>query len=162
MATRAQEGADGYSLSGSVWITNSPIADVFVVWAKDDSGQIRASCWRRAEGLERPGDPTARWGCAPASPPGEMVMDKCSAGGQPFPEVRGLKGPFTCEQCRYGIAWGALGQRRIATPGAASAVLDRKRFGRPRAKMNQLLQKKLADMLSGITLGLQGCHLGRT
>jgi glutaryl-CoA dehydrogenase len=145
-----------------MWITNSPIADVFVVWAKDDEGAIRGfvleNGWKGLSAPEIHGKVGLR-----ASVTGEIVMDGvfCPAENA-FPEVRGLKGPFTClNSARYGIAWGALGAAEDCFHRARQYVLDRKQFGRSLAA-NQLVQKKLADMLTDISLGLQGClRLGR-
>jgi glutaryl-CoA dehydrogenase len=163
MATRARAVPGGYSLSGAkMWITNSPVADVFVVWAKDDSGAIRGFVLEKGwKGLSAPaihGKVGLR-----ASITGEIVMDEVFCPEEnAFPEVRGLKGPFTClNSARYGIAWGALGAAEDCFHRARQYVLDRKQFGRPLAA-NQLVQKKLADMLTEITIGLQGClRLGR-
>ena len=163
MVTRARKVAGGYSLSGSkMWITNSPIADVMVVWAKDDEGAIRGFVLEKgAKGLSTPkieGKVGLR-----ASITGEIVMDEVFCPEEnAFPEVRGLKGPFTClNSARYGIAWGALGAAEDCFERARQYTLDRKQFGKPLAA-NQLVQKKLADMLSEIALGLQGClRLGR-
>ncbi len=163
MITRAKKVPGGYSLSGAkMWITNSPIADVFVVWAKDDEGEIRGFVLDKgAKGLSAPaihGKVGLR-----ASITGEIVMDEVFCPEEnAFPEVRGLKGPFTClNSARFGIAWGALGAAEDCYQRARQYVLDRKQFGRPLAA-NQLVQKKLADMLTEITLGLQGClRLGR-
>ena len=145
-----------------MWITNSPIADVFVVWAKDDGDQIRGFILDKgAKGLSAPAI-HSKIGLR-ASITGEVVMDEVFCPEEnAFPEVRGLKGPFTClNSARYGIAWGALGAAEDCMHRARQYVLDRKQFGRPLAA-NQLVQKKLADMLSEITLGLQGClRLGR-
>ena len=163
MVTRAKKVAGGFSLSGSkMWISNSPIADVFVVWAKDDEGAIRGFVLDKgSKGLSAPaihGKVGLR-----ASITGEIVMDGVFCPEEnAFPEVRGLKGPFTClNSARYGIAWGALGAAEDCWHRARQYVLDRKQFGRPLAA-NQLIQKKLADMQTEITLGLQGClRLGR-
>jgi glutaryl-CoA dehydrogenase len=163
MVTRAKKVAGGYSLSGSkMWISNSPIADVFVVWAKDDDGAIRGFVLDKgSKGLSAPaihGKVGLR-----ASITGEIVMDGVFCPEEnAFPDVRGLKGPFTClNSARYGIAWGALGAAEDCWHRARQYVLDRKQFGRPLAA-NQLIQKKLADMQTEITLGLQGClRLGR-
>ncbi len=167
LATRARKVAGGWSLSGSkMWITNSPIADVFVVWAKDadgeGSGSIRGFILDKgSKGLSAPaihGKVGLR-----ASITGEIVMVEvfCPVENA-FPQVRGLKGPFTClNSARYGIAWGALGAAEDCMARARQYVLDRRQFGKPLAA-NQLIQKKLADMLTDITLGLQGClRLGR-
>ncbi|QHJ00059.1 acyl-CoA dehydrogenase [Xylophilus rhododendri] len=168
MATRARKVAGGYELRGSkMWITNSPIADVFVVWAKEVSesgavGPIRGFVLEKGmKGLSAPaihGKVGLR-----ASITGEIVMDNVFVPEEnAFPEVTGLKGPFTClNSARYGIAWGALGAAEDCWFRARQYVLDRKQFGRPLAA-NQLIQKKLADMQTEIALGLQGClRLGR-
>ena len=163
MVTRAKKVSGGYSLTGSkMWISNSPIADVFVVWAKDDEGAIRGFVLDKGtKGLSAPkihGKVGLR-----TSITGEVVMDNAFCPDEnAFPEVRGLKGPFTClNSARYGIAWGALGAAEDCWHRARQYVLDRKQFGRPLAA-NQLVQKKLADMQTEITLGLQGClRLGR-
>ena len=167
MVTRAVKVPGGYELSGAkMWISNSPVADVFVVWAKDDggagSGQIRGFILDKgSKGLSAPAI-HSKVGLR-ASITGEIVMDKVFCPDEnAFPEVRGLKGPFTClNSARYGIAWGALGAAEDCFARARQYVLDRKQFGRPLAA-NQLVQKKLADMLTDISLGLQGClQLGR-
>lgn len=163
MRTRARRVDGGFVLDGAkTWITNSPIADVFVVWAKDDEGFIRGFVLERgAAGLQTPaihGKVGLR-----ASITGEIVLDEVFCpDADVFPEVRGLKGPFTClNSARYGIAWGALGAAEDCYARARQYVLDRRQFDRPLAA-NQLVQKKLADMLTEITLGLQGClRLGR-
>lgn len=161
MLSRAQKVAGGYRLSGSkMWITNSPIADVFVVWAKEVSeqghvGQIRGFILEKGwEGLTAPviqGKVGLR-----ASITGEIVMDHVFVPEENiFPEVRGLKGPFTClDSARYGIAWGAMGAAEYCWHTAHQYTMDRKQFGRPLAA-NQLIQKKLADMQTEIALGLQ-------
>ncbi|GAA0223116.1 acyl-CoA dehydrogenase [Castellaniella daejeonensis] len=156
MATRAKKVPGGYSLTGAkTWITNSPIADVFVVWAKDEAGDIRGFILEKGwKGLSAPaihGKVGLR-----ASITGEIVLDEVFVPEEnAFPDVRGLKGPFTClNSARYGIAWGALGAAEACYETARQYVLDRKQFGRPLAA-NQLIQKKLADMLTEITLGLQ-------
>ncbi len=163
MQTRAKKVPGGYSLTGAkMWISNSPIADVFMVWAKDDAGEIRGFILEKSfKNLSAPaihGKVGLR-----ASITGEVVMDNVFCPEEnAFPEVRGLKGPFTClNSARYGIAWGALGAAEDCWHRARQYVLDRKQFGRPLAA-NQLVQKKLADMQTEITLGLQGClRLGR-
>ncbi len=163
MITRARKVEGGYRLSGAkMWITNSPIADVFVVWAKDDAGDIRGFVLEKGfKGLSAPaihGKVGLR-----TSITGEIVLEDVFCPEEnAFPEVRGLKGPFTClNSARYGIAWGALGAAEDCFSRARQYVLDRKQFGRPLAA-NQLIQKKLADMLTEIALGLQGClRLGR-
>lgn len=163
MVTRARKVDGGYALTGSkMWITNSPIADVFVVWAKDDGGQIRGFVLEKGwKGLSAPaihGKVGLR-----ASITGEIVMDEVFCPEEnAFPDVRGLKGPFTClNSARYGIAWGALGAAEFCWHTARQYTMDRKQFGKPLAA-NQLVQKKLADMQTEIVLGLQGClRLGR-
>ncbi|HEY2558606.1 MAG TPA: acyl-CoA dehydrogenase [Caldimonas sp.] len=163
MVTRARKVAGGYSLSGAkMWITNSPVADVLLVWAKDDEGAIRGFLLEKgAKGLATPaihGKVGLR-----ASITGEIVMDSVFCPEEnAFPEVRGLKGPFTClNSARYGIAWGALGAAEDCWHRARQYTLDRKQFGKPLAA-NQLVQKKLADMQTEITIGLQAClRLGR-
>ncbi len=163
MVTRAKKVPGGYSLTGAkMWISNSPFADVFVVWAKDDEGAIRGFVLDKGtKGLSAP-KITGKVGLR-ASTTGEIVMDNVFCPEEnAFPEVRGLRGPFTClDSARYGIAWGALGAAEDCWHRARQYVLDRKQFGRPLAA-NQLIQKKLADMQTEITLALQGClRLGR-
>ncbi len=167
METRAKKIDSGYSLSGNkMWITNSPIADVFVVWARcvggEFDGKIRGFILEKdMKGLSAPaihGKVGLR-----ASITGEIVMDDVQVSDdQMLPGVSGLRGPFTClNSARYGIAWGALGAAEACWHTARQYTLDRKQFGRPLAQ-NQLIQKKLADMQTEITLGLQGClRLGR-
>ncbi|NDC08399.1 MAG: acyl-CoA dehydrogenase [Oxalobacteraceae bacterium] len=163
MITRARKVDGGYSLTGSkMWITNSPMADVFVVWAKDDEGSIRGFILEKGwKGLTAPkihGKVGLR-----ASTTGEIVMDGVFVPEEnAFPEIRGLKGPFTClNSARYGIAWGAMGAAEFCWHTARQYTLDRQQFGRPLAA-TQLVQKKLADMQTEITLALQGClRLGR-
>jgi glutaryl-CoA dehydrogenase len=167
METRAVKTADGYKLTGNkMWITNSPIADVFVVWAKvvggDDDDKIRGFILEKGmKGLSAPaihGKVGLR-----ASITGEIVMDEVEIGAdQMMPGVSGLRGPFTClNSARFGIAWGALGAAEACWHTARQYTIDRKQFGRPLAA-NQLIQKKLADMQTEITLALQGClRLGR-
>ncbi|CAN5343936.1 acyl-CoA dehydrogenase [soil metagenome] len=158
MVTRARKVAGGYSLTGNkIWISNAPIADVFVVWAKDDEGAIRGFVLDKgAKGLSAPaihGKVGLR-----ASVTGETVMDGVFCPEEnAFADVRGLKGPFTClDSARFGISWGALGAAEACMDIARTYTLDRIQFGRPLAA-NQLIQKKLADMLTDISLGLQGC-----
>jgi glutaryl-CoA dehydrogenase len=163
MVTRAKKVKGGYSLTGTkMWISNSPIADVFVVWAKDDEGAIRGFVLEKGfKSLSAP--PIHGKVGLRTSITGEVVMDGVFCPEEnAFPEVRGLKGPFTClNSARYGIAWGALGAAEDCWFRARTYVVDRKQFGRPLAA-NQLVQKKLADMQTEITLGLQGClRLGR-
>jgi glutaryl-CoA dehydrogenase len=163
METRARAAPGGFRLSGAkMWISNSPIADVFVVWAKDDDGRIRGFILDKGmKGLSAPkieGKFSLR-----ASITGEIVMDEVFVPEENLlPSVQGLKGPFGClDSARYGIAWGALGAAEFCWQAARQYTLDRKQFGRPLAS-NQLIQKKLADMQTEITLGLQGClRLGR-
>jgi glutaryl-CoA dehydrogenase len=163
MTSRAVRAAGGYRLTGTkTWITNSPIADVFVVWAKDEAGEIRGFVLEKGwKGLSAPaihGKVGLR-----VSITGEVVMDGVFCPEEnAFPEVRGLKGPFTClNAARYGIAWGALGAAEDCYRRARQYVLERRQFGRPLAA-NQLVQKKLADMLTEIAIGLQAClRLGR-
>ena len=168
MASRAQKVKGGYQLKGNkMWISNSPIADVFVVWAKEVSesgavGPIRGFVLEKGmKGLSAPAI-HSKVGLR-ASITGEIVMDGVFVPEEnAFPEVQGLKGPFTClNSARYGIAWGALGAAEDCFHRARQYTLDRQQFGRPLAA-NQLIQKKLADMQTEISLGLQGClRLGR-
>ncbi len=168
MVTRAKKVPGGYSISGAkMWISNSPIADVFVVWAKEidgnaPDGPIRGFVLEKGmKGLSAPAI-HSKVGLR-ASITGEIVMDEVFFPEENvFPEVRGLKGPFTClNSARYGIAWGALGAAEDCFHRSRQYVLDRKQFGRPLAA-NQLIQKKLADMLTEISIGLQSClRLGR-
>ncbi|MGB7196547.1 MAG: acyl-CoA dehydrogenase [Collimonas pratensis] len=163
MVTRARKVDGGYALSGSkMWITNSPIADVFVVWAKDDEGAIRGFVLEKGwQGLSTPvihGKVGLR-----TSITGEIVMDQVFCPEEnAFPEVRGLKGPFTClNSARFGIAWGALGAAEFCWHAARQYTMERKQFGRPLAA-NQLVQLKLVNMQTEITMALQGClRLGR-
>ena len=164
MKTRARKVDGGYRLSGAkMWITNSPIADVMVVWAKSDpDDKIRGFVLERGmEGLSTPkieGKFSLR-----ASTTGEIAMDEVFVPeANLLPGAQGLKGPFGClNRARYGIAWGALGAAEFCWHAARQYTLDRKQFGRPLAA-NQLVQKKLADMQTEITLGLQSClRLGR-
>jgi glutaryl-CoA dehydrogenase len=163
MITRAKSVKGGYSISGAkMWISNSPFADVFIVWAKDDSGIIRGFILEKGwKGLTAPAI-HGKLGLR-ASTTGEIVMDEVFCPEENMlPGVTGLKGPFTClNSARYGIAWGALGAAEDCWFRARNYVMDRQQFGRPLAQ-NQLIQKKLADMQTEITLGLQGClRLGR-
>ncbi|MEJ2530552.1 MAG: acyl-CoA dehydrogenase [Halioglobus sp.] len=159
MVTRARRVDGGYRLSGAkMWITNSPVADVFVVWAKTDDEAIRGFILEKGmAGLSAPkieGKLALR-----ASVTGEIVMDGVFVPEeQLLPGVQGLKGPFGClNNARYGIAWGALGAAETCWHAARDYTLERKQFGRPLAA-NQLVQLKLADMQTEIGLGLQGCH----
>jgi len=163
METCARSAPGGYRLSGNkTWITNSPIADVFVVWAKDDEDNIRGFVLEKGmKGLSAPtfyGKVGLR-----TSVTGEIVMDEVFVPeANAFPGIKGLKGPFTgLDSARYGIAWGALGAAEDCWHRARNYVLSRRQFDRPLAA-NQLIQKKLADMQTEISLGLQGClRLGR-
>jgi len=163
METRAVKKGNHYILNGSkTWITNAPIADLFVVWAKDEQNEIRGFVLEKGmEGLSAPkieGKMSLR-----ASPTGQIILDNVHVPQENiFPDVRGLKGPFTClNNARYGIAWGALGAAEFCFHTARQYVLDRKQFSRPLAA-NQLVQKKLADISTEITLALQSVlRLGR-
>jgi glutaryl-CoA dehydrogenase len=163
MTTRAKKVDGGYALTGTkAWISNSPLADVFIIWAKDDEGNIRGFILDKGmKGLSAPAT-HGKVGLR-TSITGEVVMDDVFCPEEnAFPQVRGLKGPFTClNSARYGIAWGALGAAEDCWLRARDYVLDRKQFGRPLAA-NQLIQKKLADMQTEIALGLQAVlRLGR-
>jgi glutaryl-CoA dehydrogenase len=163
MITRAKKVPGGFSLTGSkMWISNAPIADVFVVWAKNDEGLIRGYILEKGmKGLSAP-KISGKMGLR-ASITGEIVMDEVFVPAEnEFPEVTGLKGPFTClNSARYGISWGALGAAEWCWHAARQYTMDRKQFGKPLAA-NQLIQKKLADMQTEIALALQGClRLGR-
>ena len=158
LITRAKSVEGGYSLSGAkMWISNSPIADVFVVWAKNDDGIIKGFILEKGmKGLSAPkieGKLALR-----ASITGQIVMeDVFVAEEQLLPEVEGLKGPFSClNNARYGIAWGALGAAETCWITSRDYVMDRKQFNKPLGA-NQLIQLKLADMQTDIALGLQGC-----
>ena len=163
MITRARKADGGFTLSGAkMWITNSPIADVFVVWAKDDEGVIRGFILEKGmKGLSAPkieGKFSLR-----ASITGEIVMDNVFVPAENMlPNAKGLGGPFGClNKARYGIAWGAMGAAEFCWHAARQYTLDRKQFGRPLAA-NQLIQLKLANMQTEITLGWQGAlQLGR-
>ena len=165
MKTRAEKVQGGYVLNGSkMWISNSPFADVFVVWAKSDAhdGKIRGFVIEKGtKGLSAPqikGKLSLR-----ASTTGEIVLDNVEVGEDALlPNVEGLKGPFGClNRARYGIAWGVMGAAEFCWMGARQYGLDRKQFGKPLAQ-TQLFQKKLADMQTEITLGLQSAlRVGR-
>jgi glutaryl-CoA dehydrogenase len=155
MATRATKTDGGYVLNGTkMWISNSPVADVFVIWAKTEDDVIRGFVLEKgAKGLSAPkieGKLSLR-----ASITGEIVMDNVEVGEDALlPNVQGLKGPFGClNKARYGIAWGTMGAAEFCWHAARQYTLDRIQFGRPLAQ-NQLIQKKLADMQTEITLGL--------
>ena len=166
MVTRARKVEDGYVLTGSkMWITNSPIADVFVVWAKlDEDGNDTIRGFILEKGMKGLSAPAIHGKIGlRASITGEIVLDDVLVPRENLlPNVSGLRGPFTClNSARYGIAWGALGAAESCWHTARQYVLDRNQFGRPLAA-NQLVQKKLADMQTEITLGLQGVlRLGR-
>ncbi|MCP2039688.1 glutaryl-CoA dehydrogenase [Neisseria sp. HSC-16F19] len=163
MQTRARKVDGGYSLTGTkMWITNSPIADVFIVWAKDDAGEIRGFILEKGmKGLSAPkieGKFSLR-----ASITGEIVMDEVFVPEEnAFPDIRGLKGPFGClNKARYGIAWGAMGAAEFCWHSARQYTLDRKQFNRPLAA-TQIVQLKLANMQTEIALGLQAAlQVGR-
>ncbi len=169
MITRATKVKDGFTLTGSkTWITNSPIADVFVVWAKVyghpkvEDGTIRGFILEKSmKGLSAPkieGKFSLR-----ASTTGSIMMDEVFVPEEnEFPEVSGLKGPFSClNKARYGIGWGALGAAEFCYEAARNYTMERIQFGKPLAA-NQLIQKKLADMMMDIAFGLQGClRVGR-
>nr|HMS45920.1 acyl-CoA dehydrogenase [Alphaproteobacteria bacterium] len=163
MSTRAKKSGNGYTLNGSkTWITNSPIADIFIVWARDDQGIIRGFILEKGmKGLSAPkieGKMSLR-----CSITGQIVMDNVKVGTEHLlPEVTGLKGPFSClNNARYGIAWGALGAAEACWHASRQYTLDRQQFGRPLAA-NQLIQLKLANMQTEIAIGLQAClQVGR-
>src|SRR6185437_2768866 len=163
MKTRAVTAPGGYTISGSkMWINNSPIADVLVIWAKLDGGAIRGFILERGwKGIETPkieGKFSLR-----ASVTGAIMLDEVFVPVENMlPNVSGLGGPFGClNNARYGIAWGAMGAAEFCWKQARNYTLDRKQFGRPLAA-NQLIQKKLADMQTEIALGLQAClRVGR-
>jgi glutaryl-CoA dehydrogenase len=163
MITRARKSGTTYRLTGAnMWITDASVADVFVVWAKDDAGDIRGFVLEKGmKGLTAPkieGKFSLR-----ASSTGEIVMDDVEVPeGNLLPNVKGLKGPMGClTKARYGISWGAMGAAEFCWHAARQYTLDRKQFGRPLAA-NQLVQKKLADMQTEITLALQASlRIGR-
>ncbi|WP_458525861.1 acyl-CoA dehydrogenase [Onishia taeanensis] len=163
MSTRAVRTQDGWRLNGSkTWITNSPIADVFVVWAKDDEGILRGFILEKGmAGLTAPkieGKFSLR-----ASITGQIMLSDVEVGDEArLPNVTGLKGPFSClNRARYGIAWGTMGAAEACWHAGRQYTLDRQQFGRPLAA-NQLIQKKLADMQTEIALGLQAAlRVGR-
>ena len=158
LITRAKTVDGGYSLSGAkMWISNSPIADVVVVWAKNDEGKIKGFILEKGmKGLSAPkieGKLALR-----ASVTGQIVMEDVFVDeSQMLPNIEGLKGPFSClNNARYGIAWGALGAAETCWHTARDYVMDRKQFDKPLGS-NQLIQLKLADMQTDISIGLQGC-----
>jgi len=162
MRTRAKKVDGGYLLSGSkTWISNSPIADVLIIWAKDDAGDIRGFVVERGDkGLSTPkitGKVSLR-----ASITGMIMLDEVFVPDTAMLDVKGLRGPFSClNNARYGISWGVLGAAEFCFSAARDYALGRRMFGRPLAG-TQLVQKKLADMLTEIALGLQGAlRLGR-
>ena len=162
MSTRAEKVEGGYHLTGNkIWITNSPIADVFVIWAKLDEVVRGFILEKEMEGLSAPkidGKFSLR-----TSITGEVVMNNVFVPDENlFPDISGLAGPFGClNKARYGIAWGVLGAAEFCYQATRNYTLERKQFNRPLAS-NQLIQKKLADMLTEISLGLQGClQMGR-
>ena len=162
MRTRAKKVDGGYELTGNkIWISNAPVADVFVIWAKFDDVIHGFILEKGMNGLSAPkieGKMSLR-----ASITGEVVMDKVFVPDENLlPNVKGLKGPFGClNKARFGIAWGAFGAAEFCWHAARQYTLDRKQFGRPLAA-NQLIQKKLADMQTEITIGLQSClRVGR-
>ena len=168
MVTRATRKGDSYSLTGNkIWITNSPIADVFVVWAKvygDDAledGTISGFVMEKSfKGLSAPELKGKLSLCASIT--GEVVMDNVEVPVENRLNVTGLKGPFSClNKARYGIGWGTMGAAEFCLQAARSYTVDRLQFGKPLAA-NQLIQKKLADMMTEITLGLQAAlRVGR-
>ena len=163
MLSRAKKVSGGFTLTGTKsWISNSPIADVFIIWAKDDDDAIRGFLLEKGmKGLSAP--PIHGKVGLRTSVTGEVVMDNVFCPDENvFPEIRGLKGPFTClNSARYGICWGAMGAAEDCWHRARNYVLERKQFGRPLAA-NQLIQKKLADMQTEIAIGLNAClRLGR-
>jgi len=158
MTTRARDCGSHYSISGSkTWITNSPHADVFIIWAKDDHGDIRGFVLERdMGGIETPkidGKLSLR-----ASDTGMIMMDDVKVPKENMLSTKGLKGPFSClNQARFGIAWGTMGAAETCFYTARNYTMERKMFGKPLAQ-TQLIQKKLADMMTEITLGLHAVH----
>jgi glutaryl-CoA dehydrogenase len=169
MVTRADKTADGYVMNGSkMWITNSPIADVFIVWAKVfgdkdiPDGTIKGFILEKSmKGVSAP-KIHGKMSLKASETGGIMLQDVAISKEQMFPDVAGLKGPFSClNKARYGIGWGALGAATFCFEAARNYTMERKQFGRPLAA-NQLIQKKLADMMVDIALGLQAClRVGR-
>jgi glutaryl-CoA dehydrogenase len=163
MLSRAKKVSGGFTLTGTKsWISNSPIADVFIIWAKDDDDAIRGFILEKGmKGLSAP--PIHGKVGLRTSVTGEVVMENVFCPDENvFPEIRGLKGPFTClNSARYGICWGAMGAAEDCWHRARNYVMERKQFGRPLAA-NQLIQKKLADMQTEIAIALNAClRLGR-
>jgi glutaryl-CoA dehydrogenase len=163
MTSRARSADGGWRLTGTkTWITHAPIADLMVVWAKDDEGKVRGFILERG----MPGLATSKIEgkfSVRASPTGQIHMDDVFVSeAQVLPQARGISAPFAClNNARFGICWGAMGAAEFCWHSARQYALDRKQFGRPLAA-NQLVQKKLADMQTEITLGLHAClHLSR-
>jgi glutaryl-CoA dehydrogenase len=162
MTTRAKKVKGGYHLHGNkMWITHAPIADIFVIWARDEAGEIRGFILEKS----MPGLSTSKIEgkfSLRVSPTGEVVMNDVFVPEQNILNISGLKGPFGClNQGRYGIVWGALGAAEFCWHAARQYTLERSQFGRPLAA-NQLIQLKLANMQTEITLGLQAAlRLGR-
>lgn len=159
MRTKAVDKGDHFVLNGSkTWITNSPHADVFVIWAKDEAGDIRGFILEKDSmpGISAPkieGKHSLR-----ASTTGMIFMENVKVPKENMLNVKGLKGPFSClNQARFGIAWGTMGAAEFCFHAAREYTMERKQFGKPLAQM-QLVQLKLANMLTDITLGLQGIH----
>jgi glutaryl-CoA dehydrogenase len=165
MVTRAKKVDGGYLLSGAKnWITNSPVADVFIIWAKSDEHDNKIKGFVLEKGMKGLVAPKIEGKFSlRASITGMIMMDEVFVPEENLlPHVSGLAGPFGClNRARYGISWGAMGAAEACWHAARNYTLDRKQFGRPLAA-NQLIQKKLADMQTEIALGLQGClRLGR-
>jgi len=165
MKTRAEAVDGGYKLTGSkMWISNAPVADVFIVWAKSAAHDGKIKGFILEKGMEGLSAPTIKGKLSlRASITGEIVMDGVFVPEENLlPNVSGLTGPFGClNRARYGISWGVMGAAEFCWHAARQYTLDRKQFGRPLAQ-TQLVQKKLADMMTEITLGLQGClRVGR-
>jgi glutaryl-CoA dehydrogenase len=163
MRTRAKKADGGFVLNGSkTWITNSPIADVFVIWAKDDAGDIRGFILDKGmKGLSAP-KIEGKFSLRASTTGMVMMQDVFVPEGNMLPGAKGLRGPFSClNNARYGISWGALGAAEFCWHAARDYTMQRIMFGKPLAA-TQLIQKKLADMQTEITLGLQGAlRLGR-
>jgi glutaryl-CoA dehydrogenase len=165
MRTTAKQTANGYKLTGAkLWITNSPIADVFVIWAKSDAHEGKIRGFVLEKGMPGLSAPAIKQKLSlRASITGEIVMDEVEVGEDALlPNVEGLKGPFGClNRARYGIGWGAMGAAEACFHAARQYTLDRHQFGRPLAA-TQLVQLKLANMVTEITLGLQAAlRVGR-
>jgi glutaryl-CoA dehydrogenase len=165
MKSRAEKIKGGYRITGSkMWISNSPIADVFVIWAKSDAHQGKIKGFVLEKGMKGLSSPKIEGKLSlRASVTGEIVMDGVEVSNEALlPNVEGLKGPFGClNRARYGISWGVMGAAEFCWHAALQYGLDRKQFGKPLAQ-TQLFQKKLADMQTEITLGLTAClRVGR-